>query len=133
MASSSSRPLGKLVTSREPRIILQVYNYFKKEEEAGGPRLKINTVLKKRPSEATGYSFNVIRAVRQGELKTPKKNVNRKQIKFDKLDSFDFWVIKRLIHNRLYLKNEFPTLKKIHEILVEHMDFPYKEKTYACF
>ena len=112
MASSSSRPGGKLVTSRERCITLQAYNYFKKEEEAGGPRLKINAVLKKKTSEATGYSFNVIRAVRQGELKTPKTNVNRKQIKFDKLDSFDLGVIGRLIHNRLYLKNESPTFKK---------------------
>ena len=47
MASTSSRPGGKLVSSRERRIILQAYNYFKKEEEAGGPRFKINAVLKK--------------------------------------------------------------------------------------
>ena len=127
MASTSSRPRGKLVTSSERRIILQAYNYFKKEEEAGGPRFKINAVLRK-TSEATGYSYNVIQAVRQGELKTPKKNVNRKQIKFDKLDSFDLGVIRRIIHHRLYLKNESPTLKKIHEILVEHMDFPYKRE-----
>ena len=90
---------------------LQDYNYFKKEEEAGGPRFKINAVLKK-TSEATGYSYNIIRAVRQGELKTPEKNINRKQIKFDKLNSFDLGVIKRVIHNRLYLKNESPPLKK---------------------
>ena len=128
MASTSSRPRGKLVTSRERRIILQAYNYFKKEEEAGGPRFKINAVLKKKTSEATGYSYNVIQAVRQGELKTPKKNVHRKQIKFDKLDSFDLGVIRRIIHNRLYLKNESPSLKKIHEILVAHMDFPYKRE-----
>ena len=88
MASTSSRPGGKLVISRERRIILQAYNYFKKEEEAGEPRFKINAVLKK-TTEAAGYSYNVIQAVRQGELKTPKKNVNRKQIKFDKLDRFD--------------------------------------------
>ena len=37
-------------------------------------------------------------------------------------------MIRRIIHNRLYLKNESPTLKKIHEILVEHMDFPYKRE-----
>ena len=61
-------------------------------------------------------------------MKTLKKNVNRKQIKFDKLDSFDLGVIGRVIHNRLYLKNESPTLKKIHEILVEHMDFLYKRE-----
>ena len=92
---------------------LQAYNnYFKKEEEAGGPRFKINAVLKKTTSEITGYSCKVIRAVRQGELKTPKKNINRKQIKFDKLNSFDLGVIKRVIHNRLYLKNESPPLKK---------------------
>ena len=48
MASTSSRPGGKLVTSRERPIILQAYNYFKKEEEAGGPRFKINAVLKKK-------------------------------------------------------------------------------------
>ena len=47
MASTSNRPRGKPVTSRERRIILQAYNYFKKEEEAGGPRFKINAVLKK--------------------------------------------------------------------------------------
>ena len=47
MASASSRPRGKLVTSRERRIILEAYKYFKKEEEAGGPRFKINAVLKK--------------------------------------------------------------------------------------
>ena len=47
MASTSSRPRGKLVTSREQRIILQAYNYFKKEEEAGEPKFKINAVLKK--------------------------------------------------------------------------------------
>ena len=47
MASTSSRPRGKLVTSRKRRIILQAYNYFKKEEEPGGPRLKINAILKK--------------------------------------------------------------------------------------
>ena len=94
MASTSSRPGGKLVISRERRIILQAY---KKEEEAGGPRFKINAVLKK-TTEATGYSYNVIQAVRQGELKTPKKNVNRKQIKFDKLDSFDLGVIRRIIY-----------------------------------
>ena len=47
MASTSSRPGGKLVISRERRIILQAYNYFKKEEEAEGPRFKINAVLKK--------------------------------------------------------------------------------------
>ena len=91
MASTSSRPGGKLVISGERRIILQAYNYFKKEEEAGGPRLKKTT-------EATGYSYNAIQTVRQGELKTPKKNVNRKQIKFDKLDSFDLGVIRRIIY-----------------------------------
>ena len=37
-------------------------------------------------------------------------------------------MIRRIIHNRLYLKNESPTLKKILEILVEHMDFPYKRE-----
>ena len=47
MGSTSSRPRGKLVTSRERRIILQAYNYFKKEEEAGGLRFRINAVLKK--------------------------------------------------------------------------------------
>ena len=109
--STSSRPRGKLVTSSERRTVLQAYNYFKKEEEAGGPRFKINAVLKK-TSEATGYSYNVIQAVKQGELKTLKKNVNRKQIKFDKLDSFDLGVIRRIIHNRLYLKNESPSLTK---------------------
>ena len=96
MASTSRKPGGKLVTSHERRIILQAYNYFKKEEEAGGPRFKINAVLKK-TSEATGYSYNVIQAVKQGELKTPKKNVRRKQIKFDGLDSFDLGVIRRFI------------------------------------
>ena len=49
-------------------------------------------------------------------------------VEFDKLDGFDLGVIRRVIHNHLYLKNESPTLKKIHEILVEHMDFPYKRK-----
>ena len=93
----------------------------------GGPRLKVNAVLKK-TSEATRYSYDVIRAVRQGELKTPKKNLSRKQIKFDKLDSFDLWVIRRIIHSRLYLKNESRTLKKKHEILVEHMNFLYKRE-----
>ena len=103
---------------------MQANNYFKKEEEAGGPRFKINAVLRK-TSEATGYSYNVIRAVRQGELKAPKKNLNRKQIKLDKLDSFDLGAIRRIINSRLYLKNESPSLKKIHEILVERMDFRY--------
>ena len=90
---------------------MESWRHFKKEEEAGGPRFKINAVLKK-TSKATGYSYNIIRAVRQGELKTPKKNINRKQIKFDKLNSFDLGVIRRVIHNRLYLKNESPPLKK---------------------
>ena len=54
MASTLSRPGGKLVTSRERRIILQAYNYFKKEEEAGGPRFKINTVLKKKQVKLLG-------------------------------------------------------------------------------
>ena len=40
-------------------------------------------------NKATGYSYNVIRAVRQGKLKTPRKNVNRIQIKLDKLHGFD--------------------------------------------
>ena len=129
----SSRPRGKLVTSPERRIILQAYNYFKKEEEAKGPRFKINAVLKK-TSEATGYSYNVIRAVRQGELKTPKKNVNRKQIKFDKLDSFDLGMIRTIIHNRLHLKNESPTLKiKYTRFWWSTWIFRTKEKTYACF
>ena len=44
MSSTSSSPPRKLVTSSELRIVLQAYNYFKKEEEAGGPRLKINAV-----------------------------------------------------------------------------------------
>ena len=35
MASTSSWPRGKLVISSERRTILQGYNYFKKEEEAG--------------------------------------------------------------------------------------------------
>ena len=48
MASMSSRPREKLVTSCGWSIILQAYNYFKKEEEAGGPRFKINAVLKKK-------------------------------------------------------------------------------------
>ena len=107
MASTSSWLRGKLVISSERRTILQGYNYFKKEEEAGSPRFKINGVLNK-TSQATGYSYNVIGAVRQGKLKTPRKNVNRKQIKLDKLHSFDLGVI----YNRLYLKNESPTLTK---------------------
>ena len=106
MASVSSRPRGKIVISLERHIILQAYYYFKKEEEAGGPRLKINAVLKK-TSEATGYSYNVIRV--------------------------DLGVIRRIIHNRLYLKNESPTLKKIHEILVEQMDFPYERENLCLF
>ena len=65
MASTSSRPPGKLVTLRERRIILQAYNYFEKEEEAGEPRFKINALLKKKTNESTRYSYNVIRAVRQ--------------------------------------------------------------------
>ena len=62
-------------------------------------------------------------------MKTRKKIVNRKQIKFDKLDSFDLGVIRRIIHCRLYLKNEYPTLKNIHKILVEHMDVLCKRET----
>ena len=35
MASTSSWPQGKLVISSEQCTILQGYNYFRKEEEAG--------------------------------------------------------------------------------------------------
>ena len=127
MASTSSRPRGKLVTSHERPLFCKLIAILRRKE-VGGPRFKINAVLKTKTNEATGHSYNVIRAVRQGELKTQMKNVNRKQIRFDKLDSFDLGVIRRIIHNRLYLKNESPTLKKILEILVEHMDFPYKRE-----
>ena len=53
MASTSSRPRGKLVTSRGRCIILQACSYFKKDEGAGQPRININNALKK-TSEATG-------------------------------------------------------------------------------
>ena len=78
MASRSSKPREELVASRERRSILQAYKYFKKEEQAGGSRFKINTVLKKKTSEATGYPSNVIRAVRKGELKTSEEKRKKK-------------------------------------------------------
>ena len=54
MASTSSRLREKLVTSCGRCIILQAYNYFKKEEEAAGPRFKINAVLKKKQAKILG-------------------------------------------------------------------------------
>ena len=52
-------------------------------------------------------------------MKTPKKNVNRKQIKLDKLDSFDLGMIRRIIHNRLYLKNGSRDFSRAHGFSIQ--------------
>ena len=58
-----------------------------------------------------------------------KKHPSRKP-RFGKLDSFDFGVIRRIIH-QFYLRNEIPTLEEILKELRQNMDFPYKKSILA--
>ena len=135
MASTSSRPREKVVTSCGRRIILQAYNYFKKEEEAGRPLssaeasrvlswfwLRASKPKLSKPMRTLEVD-QLLLSLCGGEcwktkvqnkccfekkqvkllgihMKAPKnKFVNRKQIKFHKLDSFDLGEIRRIIHN----------------------------------
>ena len=88
--------------------------------------LESQRALIDRTVEATGSSKSTIKRIinenKSGKLQSPgKKRPNRK--KFNKLDSFDLSVIRRIVHE-FYGKNESPTLKKLLKKL-KNIDSPY--------
>ena len=113
---------GKPASSKEKAIIWNVFNYVRTKYPLENQRALINRTV-----EATGSSESTIKRIikenKAGKLQSPgKKRLNRK--KFNKLDSFDLSIIRRIVHE-FYGKNESPTLKKLLKKLQENIDFPY--------
>ena len=123
MADKHSVPLpgpskhrqGKAINLTEQQMVVNVLGYFQKEHENGGkPFHKANAVVLK-TSQATGVSMNSLQRIveRKDEpLMTPGKNHPSRKPRFGKLDSVDFGVTRRIIH-QFYLRNEIPSLEKI--------------------
>ena len=110
----SKQKSGKSVSVEEQQIILNVAKYFQEESKSGNkPQFRAGAVIAK-TAAATGVSKNSVRKiviVSAGKVINERKT-RKAKVRFGKLDNFDVFVIRRIIHN-LYRENISPSLKKI--------------------
>ena len=113
---------GKALSSGERKIIFNVFNYFKTEN----PSLKRNALVEM-TVKATGASATSLKRIvgEKDGTKSPGKSKPKRKKAFDRLDEFDFGVIRRMMHS-FYARGESPTLAKMHKKLKEEINFPYQ-------
>ena len=126
-ATSSSLPTasaktgsGVAVRSQSQAIILNVSKYMESEKRMPLKRSVTRT------AEATGVSERTLRRIKlrakvDPELHTPGKKRVRAGTA-EHIDDFTRGVIRRKMHS-MYLRNELPTLKKLHTKLRADADF----------
>ena len=115
--------IGKSLTSKDKKIIFNVYCYLanrEKEENAERPKKEKKKITKTALYEETGKALGTsVRSVRRvvnefdkdNQIVSPKKRNTPNP--FPKVDGFDLDAIRRIVHY-FYKANESPTLKKIH-------------------
>ena len=126
--------IGKSLTSKEKKIIFNVYCYLanrEKEENAKRPKKEKKKITKTALYEETGKALGTsVRSVRRvvnefdkdNQIVSPKKRNTPKP--FPKVDGFDLDAIRRIVHD-FYKTNESPTLKKIHTAVKSQLNFLY--------
>ena len=126
--------IGKSLTSKDKKIIFNVYCYLanrEKEENAERPKKEKKKITKTALYEETGKALGTsVRSVQRvvnefdkdNQIVSPKKrNIPNP---FPKVDGFDLDAIRRIVHY-FYKANESPTLKKIHAAVKSQLNFPY--------
>ena len=126
--------IGKSLTSKDKKIIFNVYCYSanrEKEENAERPKKEKKKITKTALYEETGKALGTsVRSVRRvvnefdkdNQIVSPKKRNTPNP--FPKIDGFDLDAIRRIVHD-FYKANESPTLKKIHAAVKSQLNFPY--------
>ena len=126
--------IGKSLTSKDKKIIFNVYCYLanrEKEENAERPKKEkrkiTKTALYEETEKALGTSVRSVRRVvnefdKDNQIVSPKKRNTPNP--FPKVDGVDLDAIRRIVHY-FYKANESPTLKKIHAAVKSQLNFPY--------
>ena len=126
--------IGKSLTSKDKKIIFNVYCYLanrEKEENAERPKKEKKKITKTALYEETGKALGTsVRSVRRlvnefdkdNQIVSPKKRNTPNP--FPEVDGFDLDAIRRIVHY-FYKANESPTLKKIHAAVKSQLNFPY--------
>lgn len=120
---------GSIIRSKGRQIIYNVISFMEKEAESGlGIPLDKpidRAIAAIQTSRSTVYRIkNEGKCIDDGlstSFNTPKKG-KRKRIKTI-VDEFDQAVIRRTIHNFHFTDNQRPTVKCIHQKLVQDIDF----------
>ena len=127
--------IGKSLTSKDKKIIFNVYCYLanrEKEENAERPKKEkkkiTKTALYEEMGKALGTSVRSVRRVVNEGCEPGQSDRLSKEKKhpkpFPKVDGFDLDAIRRIVHD-FYKANESPTLKKIHAAVKSQLNFPY--------